>query len=92
MVMKCEFAVPIRVRPWALAALQLAAFTVASAEDTLPRADAARLERRIQELGRFGANPEGGVSRVAFSDADIAGWIPPATSSAAARAPSRACR
>ena len=73
MVMNREFAVPIRVRPWALAALQLAAFTVASAEDTLPRADAARLERRIQELGRFGANPEGGVSRVAFSDADIAG-------------------
>ena len=39
----------------------------------LPRADADRLERRIQELGRFGANPEGGVSRVAFSAADIAG-------------------
>jgi beta-ureidopropionase / N-carbamoyl-L-amino-acid hydrolase len=43
------------------------------AADTLPRADAVRLERRIQELGRFGANPEGGVSRVAFSAADIAG-------------------
>jgi N-carbamoyl-L-amino-acid hydrolase len=38
-----------------------------------PRADAQRLERRIQELGRFGANPEGGVSRVAFSPADVAG-------------------
>jgi N-carbamoyl-L-amino-acid hydrolase len=44
-----------------------------AAADTLPRADAQRLERRIQELGRFGANPEGGVSRVAFSPADIAG-------------------
>ncbi len=45
----------------------------AFAADGLPRADAARLERRIHELGRFGANPEGGVSRVAFSAADIAG-------------------
>jgi N-carbamoyl-L-amino-acid hydrolase len=45
----------------------------AVADDGLPRADAGRLERRITELGRFGANPGGGVSRVAFSDADIAG-------------------
>jgi N-carbamoyl-L-amino-acid hydrolase len=37
------------------------------------RADAARIEQRILELARFGANPEGGVSRVAFSDADIEG-------------------
>jgi N-carbamoyl-L-amino-acid hydrolase len=44
-----------------------------SAADMPPRADAQRLERRIQELGRFGANPEGGVSRVAFSPADVAG-------------------
>jgi hypothetical protein len=46
---------------------------LANAAEELPRADAARLERRIHELGRFGANPEGGVSRVAFSAADIAG-------------------
>ncbi len=45
----------------------------AVADESLPRASAERLERRIIELGRFGANPEGGVSRVAFSDADIAG-------------------
>ena len=50
-----------------------AAASVAAAEETLPRADASRLEARIQALGRFGANPEGGVSRVAFSAADIAG-------------------
>ncbi len=51
------------------------AATVAGAapQDALPRADAARLERRIGELGRFGANPGGGVSRVAFSGADITG-------------------
>ena len=43
------------------------------ANEPVPRADAQRLERRIGELGRFGANPGGGVSRVAFSAADIAG-------------------
>ena len=32
-----------------------------------------RMDQRIQALSEFGANPEGGVSRVAFSDADIAG-------------------
>jgi N-carbamoyl-L-amino-acid hydrolase len=35
--------------------------------------NADRLQQRITELGKFGANPEGGVSRVAFSPADIAG-------------------
>ena len=35
--------------------------------------DADRLQQHITELSKFGANPEGGVSRVAFSDADIAG-------------------
>jgi N-carbamoyl-L-amino-acid hydrolase len=37
------------------------------------RADPKRLEQRIKELSQFGANPEGGVSRVAFSDADLQG-------------------
>ena len=37
------------------------------------RADAKRMEERVSELSKFGANPEGGVSRVAFSDADVAG-------------------
>jgi len=36
-------------------------------------ANADRMEARIQALSRFGANPEGGVSRIAFSDADLAG-------------------
>jgi N-carbamoyl-L-amino-acid hydrolase len=44
-----------------------------TAGDDIPRAKAERLEQRIQALGQFGANPAGGVSRVAFSDADIAG-------------------
>ncbi|MDH4107959.1 MAG: Zn-dependent hydrolase [Gammaproteobacteria bacterium] len=34
-----------------------------------------RMEQRILALSQFGANPEGGVSRVAFSDADIAGRV-----------------
>lgn len=56
------------------AGLALAGYiAMANAAEGLPRADTARLERRIHELGRFGANPEGGVSRVAFSAADIAG-------------------
>ncbi len=37
------------------------------------RASAQRMEQRIQALSRFGTNPEGGVSRVAFSKADIEG-------------------
>jgi N-carbamoyl-L-amino-acid hydrolase len=35
--------------------------------------DAERLQAHITALSQYGANPEGGVSRVAFSDADIAG-------------------
>lgn len=35
--------------------------------------NAKRMEDRIAALSQFGKNPEGGVSRVAFSDADIAG-------------------
>ena len=37
------------------------------------RADATRMQERIKDLSKFGANPEGGVSRVAFSDADLEG-------------------
>src|SRR5437868_1108959 len=39
----------------------------------LPPFDAARLNARIKELSVFGANPQGGVSRVAYGDADKAG-------------------
>ncbi|HSP06773.1 MAG TPA: Zn-dependent hydrolase [Acidobacteriota bacterium] len=38
-----------------------------------PRANATRMEERIHALSEFGKNPEGGVSRVAFSDADVQG-------------------
>jgi len=38
-----------------------------------PTINAARLNTRLKELSAFGANPQGGVSRVAYSDADRAG-------------------
>jgi beta-ureidopropionase / N-carbamoyl-L-amino-acid hydrolase len=47
--------------------------TAAESGDAGSRASAQRLEQRLQALGRFGANQAGGVSRVAFSQADLAG-------------------
>ena len=35
--------------------------------------DSGRVQQHLTELAHFGTNPEGGVSRVAFSDADSAG-------------------
>jgi len=42
-------------------------------EPEAPAANTERLQQHISELAKYGANPEGGVSRVAFSPADIAG-------------------
>ena len=55
----------------------LLAVSLATAADDLARANPARMQQRIEALAQFGANPEGGVSRVAFSDADLAGraWL-----------------
>src|SRR6185437_13864026 len=39
---------------------------------TAPRVDGARLNRHLAELSRFGANPQGGVTRLAYSDVDRA--------------------
>ncbi len=50
----------------------LACAAIAS-DAALPVANAARIEERIAALSKFGANPQGGVSRLAFSAADIAG-------------------
>jgi len=38
-----------------------------------PTLNAARLNGRLKDISAFGANPQGGVSRVAYSDADRAG-------------------
>ena len=57
-------------------ACALVSLPLLSAQADEPRGlqvDAQRIAQRIAELARFGANPQGGVSRVAFSEADIAG-------------------
>jgi len=56
-----------------LALLVAPGLTTAAGGPQPPTADSARLQQHLTELARFGANPEGGVSRVAFSDADVAG-------------------
>ena len=50
----------------------LGAATAAPAQERI-YASPERMAERIQALAQYGANPEGGVSRVAFSEADLAG-------------------
>jgi len=57
------------IRAGLLAALLL----IAPGAVAQPAADPERLESRIEALGAFGATPEGGVRKLAYSDADIAG-------------------
>lgn len=64
-----KFRFPLIVFFCAALALPLSA----SGEPGALTASADRLQQRITELSKFGANSEGGVSRVAFSAADIAG-------------------
>ena len=64
---------PTRSLPSLLALLGLAASLAVVAAPGDPSASATRLQQRIAELSKFGSTPEGGVSRVAFSAADIAG-------------------
>ncbi|HKU13474.1 MAG TPA: Zn-dependent hydrolase [Steroidobacteraceae bacterium] len=56
-------------------AVLLACAAAAGAADKAgsPAVNDSRIQQHITELSKFGANPEGGVSRVAFSEADIAG-------------------
>ena len=60
------------IRTWILVSVLLMPY-LAGAQSTDIRANPERMEQRIKTLGEFGTNPEGGVSRVAFSDADLAG-------------------
>ena len=55
---------------WVMAAALWASAGVAA---TLPPVNAARLESTLKALSAFGAEPEGGVSRVGFSQADLDG-------------------
>ena len=59
------------VRILSLIAILLNAIVVSS--QTIPRARPERMETRIRDLSKFGANPQGGVSRMAFSEADQQG-------------------
>ena len=56
-----------------LCLLGLATPVLAADKPRSPTVNDARIQQHITELSKFGANPQGGVSRVAFSDADIAG-------------------
>jgi len=58
----------------AAATLLASLLTAASVADApSPAASGQRMASRLEALSAFGANPEGGVSRVAFSAADIQG-------------------
>lgn len=57
----------------ALTACLLSIVAAAACSQSLPRGNSTRMEQRILALGKHGANPQGGVSRVAYSDADLAG-------------------
>jgi beta-ureidopropionase / N-carbamoyl-L-amino-acid hydrolase len=44
-----------------------------SAQSSKPRVNGQRLVQHLQELAEVGKNPQGGVSRVAYTDADLKG-------------------
>jgi N-carbamoyl-L-amino-acid hydrolase len=64
---------PKRLRHSATCLLAVLTVQTAAAAGAPLAVNEARIQQRITELSKFGANPEGGVSRVAFSAADIAG-------------------
>src|SRR5947208_3073509 len=45
----------------------------AAAQTQTVRVNGQRINGHLQELSKFGANPQGGVSRVAYTDADLQG-------------------
>jgi beta-ureidopropionase / N-carbamoyl-L-amino-acid hydrolase len=60
--------------PGALCFLSVALCLAASAQSpTSVRVNAQRLQEHLSTLSKFGANPQGGVSRVAYSEADLQG-------------------
>lgn len=56
-----------------LTALSIVCWSTALTAQDLPKASAERMERRIKALAEFGKNADGGVDRVAYSEADKAG-------------------
>jgi N-carbamoyl-L-amino-acid hydrolase len=66
-----EFARSI-IAAGAAAAMPRTARASARSRAALPRVNGARLNAHLAALSQFGKNPQGGVSRVAYSDADKA--------------------
>src|SRR5215831_2002003 len=60
-----KFALPLLLVPLCLAA--------AAQPSPALRVNGQRINDHLKELSKFGANPQGGVSRVAYSDADLQG-------------------
>jgi N-carbamoyl-L-amino-acid hydrolase len=58
---------------WCAAVLIFPELASPAAQPHVLVADSGRVQEHLAELAHFGTNPEGGVSRVAFSDADVAG-------------------
>jgi beta-ureidopropionase / N-carbamoyl-L-amino-acid hydrolase len=59
------------------AAMLAAAPAVAGTHGSAPRVNGQRLNGQITEMARFGRNDRGGITRVAYSDADLAAraWV-----------------
>ncbi|HEY7403225.1 MAG TPA: M20 family metallo-hydrolase [Candidatus Angelobacter sp.] len=51
----------------------LLCFPLSAQTPSAVRVNGQRIHDHLKELSRFGANPQGGVSRVAYSDADLQG-------------------
>lgn len=54
-------------------ALLVVALSISATAQAALQVDAAHIHQHLQELAKFGANPQGGVSRVAYSEADLRG-------------------
>lgn len=58
---------------WSAILLYSTGIALPASRPQVKDADSERVQQHLTELSRIGANPEGGVSRVAYSDADVAG-------------------
>jgi beta-ureidopropionase / N-carbamoyl-L-amino-acid hydrolase len=70
LVHRRDFARSLAATLGALAASPDLALAASRARRAAPRVNGARLNAHLTELSAFGRNPQGGVSRVAYSDAD----------------------
>jgi len=61
----------MRILTASLVLVSTLVFSALTAASELPSANAERMQLRITNLSTFGANPGGGVSRLAFSESDI---------------------